>query len=172
MKEYTINLKKQLKAFSFMFYMVLFILAILTYYWYNNELDTELIGYFALFLVISFMPVIYLHLEYLNINHGLKISIDKENCVFYLFDKKKEVPKNLAFGDITKIVIYSALSIKKKSNFQLLPFENYHFARIYTRTEELIDITSLLMDDMVAVLSELEGIKPQFKFRFFATTLF
>ena len=172
MKEYTINLKKQLKALSFMFYMVFFILAILTYYWHNNDLDSELVGYFALFFVISVMPVIYLHFEYLNKNRSLRIGIDKENHVFYLYDKKKEETREIGFSNIAKVIIYSAPSIRKKSNFQLLPFENYYFARISTRTNESIDITSLLMSDMVEVLSELDSIKPQFKFRFFATTLY
>ena len=149
MKEYRITIKKQLNAFSFMYYVIIFIVAVLAYYKYNNDLDNELLAYYILFFLISLAPVVFLHIEYLKRNWNYRLLNDSDNNCFKLCNIYKEEESIIKFVDIEQIVIYCAPSVRKKSNFKILPFENYHFARIFTKSGKQYVITNLLMEDII-----------------------
>ena len=172
MKEYKITNKKQLSAFYFIYYVIIFIIAVLAYYQYNNDLDNELLSYYIIFFLISLIPVVFIHLDYLKRNRNYKFSIDTDNSCFKLLNTKKEEESIIKFDDIEQIVIYCAPSVKQRRSFKILPFEHYHFARIFTKDHKQYVITSLLMEDIVDGFKIVPSIKVKFKIRIFATPLY
>jgi hypothetical protein len=172
MKEYKITSKKQLNSFSFMYYVIIFIMAVLAYYQYNNDLDRELLSYYIIFFLISLIPVVFLHIEYLKRNGNFRFIIDSDNSCFKLSNIKKEEESIIKFDEIKQIVIYCAPSVRKKRSFKILPFENYHFARIFTKNHKQYIITNLLMEDIIEGFKIVPNIKIQFELRIFATTLY
>ena len=116
MKEYKITGKKQLNALSFIRYVAIFIVAILAYYQYKGELDDFTITFFSLFFLISLVPVIFLHVEYLKRNSNYKLLIDTDNKYFKLYNAKEEKESIIKFSEIEQIVIYCAPSVKYKES--------------------------------------------------------
>ena len=99
-------------------------------------------------------------------------SRDHTERIFKLFNAKKEEESIIKFEDVEQIVIYCAPSVKQKRSFKILPFEHYHFARIFTKDFEKYVITSLLMEDIVDGFKVVPNIKIKYKIRIFATTLY
>lgn len=172
MKEYKITGKKQLDALSFMRYVTIFIIAILAYYQYKGELDNELLFYYGIFFLISLAPVAFLHIEYLRRNGNYRFIVDVNNNYFKIYIPKEKEESIVSFDDIEQIVIYCAPSVKYKRTIKILPFEHYHFARIFTKIGKQYIITSLLMEDISEGLKIVPNIKVRFKIRLFATTLY
>ena len=172
MKEYRITIKKQLNAFTFIFYFTILFILLLGYYQYNNELNNESLFYYGIFFLISLIPVVFLHIEYFARNGNYTFIIDSENKCLKLSSIKKDEVTIIKFEDIERIVIYCAPSVRKKRNIKILPFESYHFARIFTKSHEQHVITNLLMEDIIDGFKIVANIKVRFKLRIFATALY
>jgi hypothetical protein len=172
MKEYRITIKKQLNAFSFMYYLVVLTLVVLSYYYYIGDLDSELIFYYIIFFLINLTPVIFLHTEYIIRNISYRFIIDINNNCFKLMNDRKGESEVIYFNNVEQIVIYCAPSVWKKKNFKILSFEKYHFARIFTKNHTQFVITNLLMEDIVECLKIVPNVHLKFKRRIFATALY
>ncbi len=102
-------------------------------------------------VLLSTLPAIYLHLQYLFCNKNevyefysnMFIRLHSESSTIYYCD------------DIQDVVIYLSNSVKQKSKYQLTTFDQYHFARITMKSGETIIITCLLIEyveDIIKVL--------------------
>ena len=172
MKEYRITCKKQLIAFYFIFYLALFIIGVLSYYLIINELNSFYLNYLIIWFIVSLAPVVFLHIDYLQRNRNFKFTIDNSNTCFIFYDIKKAESFILKFEDIEQIIVFCAPSVWKRTNIYVLPFEKYHFGRIFTKNHKQYNITNLLMEDIIDGFKNLPGINVKYKMRIFATTLY
>jgi hypothetical protein len=172
MKEYRITCKKQLKAFYFIFYLALFIIGVLSYYLIINELSSFYLKYLITWFIISLAPVVFLHIDYLQRNRNYKFTIDRSNTCFIFYDIKKSETSIIKFEDIEQIIIFCAPSIWERINIYVLPFEKYHFGRIYTKSQKQYNVTNLLMEDIIDEFKHIQGLKVIYQRRIFATTLY
>jgi hypothetical protein len=172
MKEYRITRKKQLGALNIIFYLAIFVIGVLGYYHFINELNSFIVKYLIIFFIVSVIPVIFLHIDYLHRNRNYKFIIDSSNRLIIYRNMKNGESSIIKFEDIDHIQIFCAPSIWKKVNIYALPFEKYHFGRIFTKNHKQYNITNLLMEDIIDGFKNIPGIKVKYKMRIFATTLF
>lgn len=132
--KFKISFINQIKALSFFIQVLAGMLLYLGYLSHENKLDRNLIFIIVMLLFVSFLPVLYLHLEYLYNNMGDQFEIDSyERKLSYTNNKEGE--RVFSFDELSKIVMHIPPSMYRGSNFRILPFEQYHTQR-FTLNQE------------------------------------
>lgn len=168
--KYKVSLANHLKALEF-FIIVLFI--VIGFWWYQaaqNNLDDSLRNILIGFVLISFLPVSYLHLEYYSYNKGTELEIDAYEKKFTYTDKAGTT-EIYSFDNLSKIIINMPPNMHRGSGFQILPFEQYHYAKIYTKSGKEIIITCLLARKVQDAMGSIRGVPVEKKKRIFASIL-
>ena len=156
---------RQLKALSyFLFHIVLYV-AIFIYL----KFDTDFFVIFGPMTVLLVLPALFLHFEYNYRNKkeeyelcGNKIIMRKENNEF-IYNKE----------DIRKVEIYVSPNYYN-NNLYFTAYANYHFAKVYLTSGEILYLTSLLEPRGIdkAFSEYLKDIPYRKVKRLFATTLY
>ena len=161
-----ITAMRQVKALSyFVFYLFIFMIA----YIYTLNLDEAFFVIFGPISILLVFPTLFLHVEYLYRNKkeeyelcGDKIIRRKENNDF-IYNKE----------DIKKVEIYVSPNYYN-NDLYFTAYANYHFAKLYLTSGEILYITSLLSPGGIdkAFSSYLKDIPYRKVKRLFATTLY
>lgn len=122
---------------------------------------------FSVGYALNIIPVIFLHTEYWLLNKEEKYDIQFDRIIKYKNGEKKEY----LVSDIEAISIYLSPALYRGSNFHIFGIEYYHFARVYLKSGEVLQLTCLLTPKLEKALHELRGIKVERKKRIFNTTL-
>jgi hypothetical protein len=168
--KYKITLANHLKALEF---SIIILLIIIGFGWYQhsqNNLDESLRNILAVFALFSFLPVLYLHFEYHCHNRVTQLEIDIYKKKFVYTDKTG-VTETYNFDDLSKVVINMSPNMHRGSSFQMLPFEQYHYAKIYTKSGQEIIVTCLMARKVKDLAESIWGVPIEKKQRIFASIL-
>lgn len=167
---YKITFANHLKALEF---FIIVLLIIIGFGWYQsnqNNLDESLRNGLITFALLSFLPVLYLHIEYYYYNRGTELEIDTWDKKLIHTDKTG-ITEAYNFDDLSKIIINMPPNMYRGSSFQILPFEQYHYAKIYTKSGKEIIITCLMARKVQDLLGSIRGVPVEKKKRIFASVL-
>jgi hypothetical protein len=128
--KYKITPLNQYKALAFGVFASIFFIGCIFYYSYVQPSKYGTLVPFSICIIVSLLPVLYLHTEYYYFNKNTSIEIEPLQNKLVYCNKLGEV-KTFYFNEINKITAYMAPSLYRKSGLQILPFENYHFAEIF-----------------------------------------
>ncbi len=120
---------------------------------------------FIVFYSINALPGLYLHLQYYNVNKGLKIKIVTDHIIVCKAGEETKYDVE----DIDKILFYMCPSVAKGSNWRSFCMENYYFARILTKDRNEFNITCLLAPEMENSFKKLRGVKFERRIRLFCS---
>jgi hypothetical protein len=168
--KYKFSLVNHLKALEF---FIIFLFIVIGFWWYQanqNNLDDSLIDGLVVFVLISLLPVLYLHLEYYSYNKGTQLEIDPSEKKFTYTDKTGVI-EIYSFDDLNKITVNMSPNMYRGSGFQILPFEQYHYAKIYTKSGKEIIITCLMARKVMDLVGSIRGVPVEKKKRIFASIL-
>lgn len=133
----------------------------------NPYIQNGLIIYY----LINILPVLYLHNEYYYNNKGTMIEIDSYGGKFnkIIYTNKEGTIETYALDDLSKVEIYMSPNMYRRSSYQLLPFESYHYARIYTKSGKEIIITCLMARKVEVAVATIIGVPIERNKRLFAS---
>ncbi len=168
--KYKISLANHLKALEF---FIIVLIIVISFGWYQanqNNLDDSLRNILIVFVLISLLPVLYLHLEYYSYNKGAQLEINSyEKRIIYI-DKTGKI-ETYSFDELNKVIINMPPNMHRGSGFQILPFEQYHYAKIYTKNGKEIIITCLMARKVMDLVGTIRGVPVEKKKRIFASIL-
>jgi hypothetical protein len=169
--KYKISLRNHLKALEFLIIVSFLMLAFVLYDKYYSEVSHPRIEYDILvFWLISALPVIYLHIEYYWHNRGSMLEIDAwEKTLVYT--NKFGVSETYSFEDLSKIIVKMPPNMYRGSGFQALPFEQYHHAKIFTKSGKEIIVTCLMARKVMNVVNSISGVPVEKEKQLFASVL-
>jgi len=168
--KYKISLGNQLRALDL---SILFLVVILAFGWYqanNNNLDDSLINGLIILTLISLLPVLYLHVEYCFYNRGIQLEIDSYEKKF-IYTDKTGTTETFGFDDLSKIIVYMPPHFQSNTMFIRIPFDNYHYAKIITKSGKEIIITSLMARKVQDLVERIRGVSVEKKKRIFTSIL-
>lgn len=154
--------------------LLIFILAaILAFAWdqaNQNNLDDSLIDGLVVFALISFLPVLYLHIEYYYYNRGTELEIESYEKKF-IYTDKTGTTETYSFDDLSKILVYMPPHFHSNTMFIRIPFDTYHYAKIYTKSGKEIIITCLMARKVMDLVGSIRAVPIEKKKRIFASIL-
>lgn len=109
----------------------------------------------GIWFALNTIPVIYLHLEYYLANRGQRITIENGQLTLIT---RNGICKEYKFSELDKVILYKSASIDK-GGIPITPMELYHFARIYTKSNEQIIITCLMCPKVEDAIDKLIGVQ-------------
>ncbi len=120
--------------------------------------------------IVNLIPVLYLHIEYYYYNRGTELEIDTYTKKF-IYTDKTGTTEAYSFDDLSKIIIYMPPHFHSKTLFIRIPFDTYHYAKIYTNSGKEIIITCLLARKLKDMAESIRGVPVEKKKRIFASIL-
>ena len=95
----------------------------------TDKIDSDSELMIVWFVLVTSLPVFYLHLEYWFHSRKVRFEIDCVNrsIFFYKPFNQSEV---IRFNDIANIELFMAPSWHRNSQIRILPHEQYHFMKI------------------------------------------
>jgi hypothetical protein len=168
--KYKTTFANHLKALEFFIIVLLIIIAFGWYQANQNNLDESLRNGLIAFALLSFLPVLYLHIEYYHYNRSTELEIDSWGKKL-IYTDKTGVTETYSFDDLSKIIINMPPNMHRGSSFQILPFEQYHYAKIYTKSEKEIIITCLMARKVQDLVGSIRGVPVEKKKRIFTSIL-
>jgi hypothetical protein len=167
--KYKITLKNQFKALEFILFVLLFCSGCIFYFKRTNPaFHTE---YFIWLFLIQFIPVLFLHIEYLILNRTSSLTINDVHQIAYT-DQSSTV--EIHEDEIAGIFLFlppSAYRDYVARKMQLLPIEPYGYAIIYTKDGDKIIITSLMISDLFEEFSKFKNVTIEKKRRIIASPI-
>lgn len=165
--KFEITFKSQFRALEFSLF-VLLSLAGCAYYFKRTD-PAFPIEYFVWVFLIGFIPVLFLHAEYMLLNRTSSLTITNDREFIYT-----DHLGNLRFyeeqiGSIFLFLPSSAYRGYIERQMQLLPFEPYGYAIIYTKDGDKIIITSLMVINLLDEFSKLTNVTIEKKKRLIAS---
>lgn len=169
--KYKITFANHLKGLEFLIIVSLGMCAFVFYEKKYNEFGHPGIEFDIFILwIISFLPVLYLHIEYYYYNRGTELEIDSWDKKL-IYTNKTGITEAYNFDDLSKIIINMPPNMHRGSSFQILPFEQYHYAKIYTKSGKEIIITCLMARKIQDLVGSIRGVPVEKKKRIFASIL-
>lgn len=166
--KYEITIGNQLMGLRAILVLLIFLICSV-FYFENNHIG-HLWGAFCIVYISSLIPVLYLHLEYYYFNRGNTLSIESfENKLIYC-NKLGEI-KTIYFNEINKIQYYMDPTWYRKSDFRILPFARYHYAKICIKGGEKIIITSLMIPRIEDAFAAITGVTKEKHIRLYSSIL-
>lgn len=126
----------------------------------------DTISYMFIILVLYIGPALLLHMEYWVRNRNVIYELNSDK----LIENRDGYISVIENTEIDHINIYLMYNLYHKRKIRSTPWEYYHFARITTKSNKQIIITSLLVSDVEQALDELENVKINRRFAFFCST--
>ena len=114
-------------------------------------------SFFTVFVLVTFLPVIYLYIEYYSFNKkGATFKIDCVKAEIVYTDKKSS--QIVKFDEIDEVWIHATLFWTRSDRAKRLPFEQFHYARIYTKKGEII-VSSHLADNVKDAVKSIPNVR-------------
>ena len=168
--KYRMTLRNHLRALDLLIFTLVGIFAFGWYQANQNNLDDSLIEGLIVFGLVTIIPVLYLHLEYYFFSRGVEIEIDAWSKSLKVSDKTG-THELYNFDDLSKIIVYMPPYKHSKSMFIRIPFDTYHYARIFTKSGKEIIFTSLMDSKVDEVIRNIRGVPIELKKRLPASIL-
>jgi len=167
--EYKTTVKNHFKALELFIIVTIGIIGFALYQIHQNNYDEHLKNGLLVFALINFLPVLYLHIEYYSFNNRTKLEINIYNKqISYTKSGRTEM---LNFDELSKIVVYMAPFMHSKRLFIRIPFDQYHYARIYTKSGRTLIVTCLMAQKVQDAIGNIRGVAIEKKKRLFASIL-
>lgn len=152
-----------MKCFEFMATVTVIALGLMVYM--KMEAGVDVSGYFYLWVLVSLLPVLYVYFEYLRFNQlSVVLTIDTIRRNVTYSDVKTSV--EFGFDEVKEIVLNRSPSWSRPDRVQMLPFEQFRYAKIFTQCSS-ITITSLLVRDLEKAIDEIGCPKLVYQTRLF-----
>lgn len=158
-KIFKITLKNHFKGLYFALTILVGWLFYFFYEIYKEGIGNNLLEYSLIVLIITFLPVILIHLEYYLMNRGVTLKIDNKNQKLSYLKGKKEL--KISYSEIEKIELHKVKSYHLKE-VRFFPTDFYHYAKIILKNNKIIYITSLLAPDFNVEMSNTIEIRQRF----------
>jgi hypothetical protein len=168
--KYKISFGNHLRALDLLIFIFAIILAFAWYQANQNNLDNSLIDGLIVFALISLLPVLYLHIEYYYYNRGTELEIDDHEKKF-IYTNKTGITETYYFDDLSKIIVFMPPHFHSKTMFIRIPFDTYHYAKIFTKSGKEIIITCLMARKVIDLVGSIRGVPIEKKKRIFASIL-
>lgn len=168
--KYQVTFRNHLRALEL---FLITIVGIIVFAWYQiiqNNFDNSLRDGLIVFALISLLPVLYLHIEYYSYSRCTALEMDFWTKKI-IYTDKTGVAETYGFDDLSKIIIYMSPHWHSKRMFLRIPFDTYHYARVYTKSGKEIILTSLLVSNVKDALGNIRGVPIELKKRIFASVL-
>lgn len=127
------------------------------------QFDTNFVIALGGLLGIDTIATLYLHVEYWLKNKGESYQVGSNG----LTRKKSNHEKTYGSSEIDRIEIYMTPAMYKRSNFQILGIEAYHYAKVFLKTGEELIITCLLEPKLDKAFKGLRNVPIERKKRLF-----
>lgn len=165
--KYVVTVKKHFIALesAIIGHMLLFAMIYYFYYLTDNQDGVPVI--LGVTYLISMLPAYFLHVEYYTANKHDVVYFD---TLGHTITFNEEQP--VSFNDVEKVVLYMPPVWHRKGFIRLLPFEDYHYAKIMMKSGELFTFTCLLASKVEEVMNTMRGVLIEKKKRVIASTLF
>jgi len=154
--QFKVTFRNQIKALEFTLFIIAFLIALLVYFKY----DSNVIFISTIIFLAQFIPVLYLHFEYLRLNRDSSLIINSDLLTVKFFRNRQQMI-DLSFNQIAKIALYLPPSAYRgiiERKIQFLPIEPYGYAVIYSKAGDKALITSLMIPDILSELGAIEGV--------------
>ena len=159
--------KRQLKALFYFICGLILYIGIFIYFKIDDLFFIMIVV--APLLIFTQLPTIFLHVEYLRRNREEEYELCGDRIIRYMKDNKIDYKKE----DIKKIEIYVSPNYFNNEIY-FTTYANYHYAKIYLNSGEILYLTSLLapggIDKVLSIY--LKDIPYRKVKRLFATTLY
>lgn len=164
--EYKITFRNHFKSLEHLIYgSIMMSLAI--YYILKTDGYTEGIPViFCTIYLINFIPTLFLHIEYYLKNRNDILIIDISEKTISINGQKP-----IFFSEIENIAYVMPPVWHRKGFIRLLPFEDYHYAKIKMKNGEQFIFTCLMAYRVEDVLKQISGVPIEKRKFLFATTL-
>jgi len=147
-----ISLINQLKSLSWLFFFLLIIISVISYFVIKN--GTNGIFIFLFLSLFQIIPTIYIHVKYYFTDKNKSIVINYNKIEVNLY---KTVTIYNDF-DIQKIIIYKSANMDS-FGIPLMVFENYYYAKIILKNGTNFELTCLIDPEIEQRLKKLENVK-------------
>ncbi|MBP1631709.1 MAG: hypothetical protein H6Q15_2602 [Bacteroidetes bacterium] len=123
---------------------------------------------FSIVFIITYLPSIYLQIEYYFRNRNMEVSIVNKSFII----KRNGEQKTIEFEDIDHIIEYPSGTKKGESLFGAagITLGCYHYMRIITKSEEEIIITFLMYPKLYELFDTFDGVKTYKLYPWFPST--
>jgi hypothetical protein len=162
MKEKKLLIIKPLNHFVAL-YSLIVVAFVLAFFLWAVDFNQSVFKFLSVFFLINAAPVFYLHISYWMKSVGQEFIIDGER----LTRKHQGEQQVFKTDEIRFVEISLSPSMYKGNSLQVLPFESYHYAKVYLKNGEEMVITCLLAPKLDAALKGLRGVRIERKKRFF-----
>jgi len=139
-----------LRVLSFHLFGTLLMLIALFYLHFS----TDAVLVFLVIWVVYSLPVVILHIRYLNLNKEVEYEVYSNKIV----QRKSGEVKVITTTEIKKIIIYMAPNKRNSNGIQLLPFESYYYMKVVLKNGESLIITCLLVSNLKLFMSTIQGV--------------
>src|SRR5882757_11520494 len=118
--EYKVTTKTQLQAISGLLVSTVLFIIVIYFICLKDGFNTGILIVFTPLYLITFLPTLWLHLEYYNINKNDIIDIDRiQQSISF------NSSRTISFNDIEKIKLYMPPVWHRKGTLKFLAFEPY-----------------------------------------------
>lgn len=158
-KLYKINFKNHLKGLKFSIAILIGWLLYMLFEINKEGISNDILVFSSIVLLVTFIPVTVVHLEYYLKNCRAILKIDNE--VKYFCYIKGNIELKFDFKEIEKIELHMAKAYYLKE-VRFFPTDFYHYTKILLKNQEIIYLTSLLAPNINLDLSEITEVKQRF----------
>ena len=148
--------------------MTLCCIVIVIYLGKKSGFTYRLINFWVIGYLITAIPNCFLHFQYYYYNHKTMLDILPEEAKLIYIDKAGK-SEAVEFSEINKVIVFMPPSMYIGNKFPLLPFEDYHYAKIYTSLGKEIVITSLMTPKVEDVMRAITGVTIEREKKYFAS---
>ena len=168
--KYKITWGNHLRALDLSIFNLVVILAFGWYQDNQDNLNDNIINGLIVVVFISLLPVLYLHIEYCYYNRGKELEIDSWGKKL-IYTDKIGVTESYSFDDLSKIIIYMPPHFHSNTMFIRIPFDTYHYAKIFTKSGKELIVTSLMAGKVQDLAGSIRGVPVEKKKRIFASIM-
>lgn len=151
--EYKITFRNNVKSLEFLFYGSILFAGLVYILCINEGYSKDLVIFFSLYYSILLVPTLYLHIEYYLMNRNDVLIIDAVEKKIII-----NAQKPISFNEIEKIIYFMPPVWHRKGLIRLLPFEDYHYARIKMKNGDQFLFTCLMayrVEDALKQIAEI-----------------
>lgn len=139
--EYKISKRNQISVLQGQIIFTVLILITICLFGFYQGFSVFLFKFFGIFYLINLGIVLFLHIQYYieDKNKSIIISLEEKQLIY----KHKNLEKIIDFNEIQDVEMHMAPSFYVKNAFRV-PFDKYHYAVIFLKSNERIIITCLM----------------------------
>lgn len=164
--EYKITFRNHFKSLEFLIFGSLMFTG-LVYILYKNEgYSKDLVNFFSIYYLIFLIPTLFIHIEYYLKNKNDVLIIDSSERTI-IINKQKPI----LFSEIDNIIYIMPPVWHRKGFIRLLPFEDYHYAKIKMKNGKQFIFTCLMAYRVEDALKQISGVPTEKRKFLFASIL-